>query len=179
MESVNTNINGLLIRINKVVRDSRGFLAEIMPFGFEDTFLQAGLKSIHVSVATEKNVARAGHLHKKNVENFFTVSGTALWLFVDCRKESPTFNNFYSIILGQKNPISETSVPSYIIEDSQMAQVLVPTGVYHIFWPLTDEDVTILALSSEPYNKDDYEKLDLKNIPGIKEKLIQYGIVIE
>lgn len=178
MEIVNTNIDGLLIRINRVFRDSRGFLAEIAPFGLEDTFLKAGVKNIHASVATEKNVARAGHLHKKNIENFFTISGTALWLFVDCRKDSPTFNKFYSIILGQKKPTSETSTPSYIIEDSQMAQVLVPAGVYHIFWPLTDEDVTIFALASEPYNKDDYDKIDLNDYPEIKGHLDKFGIKV-
>ena len=178
MEDINTNIDGLLIRINKVVRDSRGFLAEILPSGLEDNFLQAGLKSIHVSVATEKNVDRAGHLHKKNIENFFTISGTALWLFVDCRKDSPTFNKFYSTILGQKNPTSEKNIPSYIIEDSQMAQVLVPAGVYHIFWPLTDEDVTILALASEPYNKDDYDKINLNDYPEITGHLLKFGIKV-
>ena len=178
MEVINTNIEGLLIRINKVVRDSRGFLAEIMPSGLEDDFLQAGLKSIHVSVATEKHIARAGHLHKKNVENFFTISGTALWLFVDCRKGSPTFNKFYSLIICQKKSSSEASIPSYIIEDLQMAQVLVPAGVYRIFWPLTDEDVTILALASEPYNRDDYDKIDLNDYPEIKEHLLRFGIEV-
>ncbi len=178
MEVINTNIHGLSIRMNKVVKDNRGFLAEIAPFGLEYDFLKAGLKGIHISVATEKNVARAGHSHKKNIENFFTISGTALWLFVDCRQDSPTFNKFYSVILGQENPTLETDTPSYIIKDSQMAQVLVPAGIYHIFWPLTDEDVTIIALASEPYNKDDYDKINLGDYPEIKEYLIKFGISV-
>jgi len=177
MEIIDSIIDGLLIRTNKVVRDNRGFLAEVMPAGLGDEFLQAGLKSIHVSVATEKNVARAGHLHRKNIENFFTISGTALWLFVDCRKDSPSFNKFYSIILGQRKN-SQVDVPSYTIENSQMAQILVPAGVYHIFWPLTDEDVTVLALASESYDKNDYEKISLNDYPEIKEYLLKFGIEV-
>ncbi len=178
MEVVNTGIEGLLIRINKVVKDDRGFLAEIAPFGLEDAFLKAGVKNIYVSAATEKNVARAGHLHKKNIENFFTVAGTALWLFVDCRQDSPTFKKFYSVILGYKKTTSESNIPSYIIEDSQMAQVLIPAGVYHVFWPLTEDRVTVLAIASESYNKDDYDKIDLNNYPEIKEHLNKFGIKV-
>lgn len=176
MEVVKTNIDGLLIRINKVIKDNRGFLAEIAPLGLEDTFLEAGVKNVYVSVATEKHVARADHFHKKNIENFFTISGTALWLFIDCRKDSPTFNNFYSVVLGYNKPPVEVNAPHYIIENSQMAQTLIPAGVYHAFWPLTEDSVTVLAIASEQYDKDDYGKIDLNNYPEIKEHLNKFGI---
>jgi len=176
MEIIQTNIEGLTIRINKVVKDERGFLAEIAPYA-EDSFLKAGIGNIYVSVAKERNVAKAGHFHKKNVENFFTISGTSLWLFVDCRNDSLTFNKFYTVILGSKN-FPQADTPFYTIEDSKMAQVLVPSGVYHIFWPITDDDVTVLAIASEPYDKSDYEKIDLNNYPEIKNRLEKFEIQV-
>lgn len=176
MEIIKTNIDGLQLRLNKVLSDERGFLAELAPSGLEDPFLQHGIRNIYTSVATGKQIARAGHLHKKNIENFFTISGTALWLFVDCRKDSPTFNNFYSVILGAKKPNFEVDSPCYTVEDSKMAQALIPVGVYHIFWPLTDENVMVLAIASEPYDKEDYEKIDLKNYPSIIDHLTKFGI---
>lgn len=176
MEIIKTNIEGLDIRINKVIKDERGFLTQIPNSVSDDPFLKAGIKNIYVSVAQKKFVARAGHYHNKNIENFFAISGTSLWLFIDCRKESPTFNNFYTVILGSKKPSLESGTPFYTIDESQMAQVLVPSGVYHVFWPLTDEDVTILALASETYDEKDYGRPDLNNYSQIKPHLAKFGI---
>lgn len=178
MEFIKTNIDGLLLRKNKVVKDTRGFLAEIAPAGSEDALLVEGIKNIYASIATGKHIARAGHLHKKNIENFFTISGTALWLFVDCRKESPTFNKYHMVILGSKPPSFETDIPYYTIEGSIIAQAFIPAGVYHVFWPLTDENVTVLAIASESYDKNDYDKIDLKNYPEIRSRLAEFGIVV-
>ena len=178
MENISTTIDSLIIRINKVVTDDRGFLAEISHSFADDPFLKLGVKNIYVSVARKKFVQRAGHFHNRNIENFFTVSGTSLWVFIDCRKESPTFNNIYTVILGSKKPSIETDIPFYTIDDSKMAQVLVPNGIYHVFWPLTDEEVTVLALASETYDKEDYERPDINNYQQIKAHLKKFGMTI-
>jgi len=181
MEIVNTNIQGLTIRINKVMSDERGFLGEMAPSFASDSFFKAGVNNIYVSVAKKKLVARAEHYHNKNIENFFTISGTALWLFIDFRKDSPTFNNFYTVILGAKKALSDNGIPSYTVDDLKMAQVLVPTGVYHVYWSLTDEDVAVLAIASEPYDKNDYERPDirtLENFSQVKLHLEKFGIVL-
>ncbi|MBI2084155.1 MAG: dTDP-4-dehydrorhamnose 3,5-epimerase family protein [Candidatus Aenigmarchaeota archaeon] len=177
MEIIKTDIEGLMIRLNKVLKDNRGFLAELAPLGMQDPFFSAGVKNVYISVANKKHIPRAGCLHKKTIENFYTLSGTALWFFWDTRKNSSTFNKVFSIILGSEPP-SNARDPAITIEDSKMAHVYVPTGVYHVFLPLTDEPVAVLAMSSHPYDKEDYEKIDFKTIPKIKEKLEEYGIVI-
>jgi len=178
MEIIKTDINGLTIRINKVVKDNRGFLAELAPLGTGDPFLKSGVKNVYVSVASKKHIPRAGCLHNKTIENFYTLSGTALWIFWDSRSTSPTFNKVFTVILGSKAP-SMARDPFYTIDESKMAHVYVPTGVYHTFLPLTDEPVTVLAMSSHQYDESDYKKADLKLIPNIKEKLDEYGIVIK
>lgn len=180
MEIVKTNIEGLTIRINKVVRDKRGFLAEISRSAKDDDFLKLGIQNIYISVATEKKVARGGHFHKKNAENFLTLSGTTLWLFIDCRKESPTFNNFYSVILGSDKLQIETDISYYTLDDSKMAQTLIPPGVYHIFWPLTNASVMVLAIASEPFKEDreDHFTIDLNERKDIKNHLMKFGISV-
>lgn len=180
MEIITTNIEGLDIRINKVVRDKRGFLVEISPRVKDDPFLKAGIQNMYISVATEKHTARGGHFHKKNVENFLTLSGVTLWLFIDCRKESPTFNQFYSIILGSEKPQIETDVPYYTLNDSKMVQTLIPPGVYHVFWPLTNDSVIVLAIASEPFkeDKEDHFTINLSEYEDVKKHLMKFGISV-
>lgn len=174
---IETNIEGLLIKLNKVVIDERGFLAEMAPSGLEDNFFKNGVKNIYTSTAVGKHIARAGHFHYKNYENFYTISGTALWMFVDCRKESKTFNKTFSVILGSKS-LNTAKDPVYTIDRKFLAQVLVPPGVYHIFWPLTEEPVSVVAIASESHNEADYEKPDIKSFSSAVEKLNEYGIVV-
>ncbi len=177
-EILETAVDGVKIKLGKVVLDDRGFLAELSPTGIDHTFFNAGIKNIYVSTSTQKNIIRAGHLHYKNVENFYTLSGTALWIFVDLRRDSPTYNKAFAVILGSKTPSFETNDPIYTIDMSTSAQVLVPTGVYHAYLQLTDEPVTVLAIASEPYDEKDYDRTPPTSIPQIQEKLKEYDIVI-
>ncbi|MBI2542909.1 MAG: dTDP-4-dehydrorhamnose 3,5-epimerase family protein [Candidatus Aenigmarchaeota archaeon] len=178
-KNVETTIDGLRIKQGNVIHDSRGFLAELSPTGVQNEFFKAGVKNIYVSTSTKKNVSRAGHFHHKNIENFFTLSGTALWMFVDMRKDSPTYNKLFAVVLGTEKPTFIPQDPVYTIDTSGMLQVLVPIGVYHVYWQLTDTPVTVLAIASEPYDKDDYERIEPKDIPQIQEKLAKYKMVTE
>ncbi|MBI2547503.1 MAG: dTDP-4-dehydrorhamnose 3,5-epimerase family protein [Candidatus Aenigmarchaeota archaeon] len=175
---IDTPIEGLKIKLGKVVPDERGFLAELSPTGIQHTFFSAGIKNIYISTSTGKHIHRAEHIHKRNTENFYTISGTALWVFVDFRKDSPTFNKVYSVVLGSNVPQFNTNDDVYTIDKGKMAQLLVPKGVFHIYWQLTDDAVRVLALASEPYDKDDYERIDFKTIPEIVKKLNEYGIMV-
>jgi len=163
---IETGIDGLKIKVNKVVSDKRGVLCELSK-GETDDFLANGVKNIYASIATGKHIPRAGHYHFKNVENFYTLSGTALWFFKDCRKDSPTHGKEFKIILGFDKSSLSSKMPCLTIDNSEMAQILVPTGVYHIFWPLTEKPVTVLAIASEPYDKKDYGQPAPEEIPKI------------
>jgi len=169
-ETIKTNIDGLVIKLNKVVSDSRGALCELAPAGFSDGFFSSGVKNIHASIAEKKGIARGGHYHLKQNENFYTLSGTSLIVFADFRKNSKTAGNIYSVIVGSTKPADAKGSPAYTIDSGGLAQIFVPAGVYHIFSPLTDEKLILVSFSSEHYDKADYaypkteELSDVKNI---------------
>ena len=172
-EEINTPIEGLKIKIQKVVWDARGVLCELTPQGMEDPFLKAGVKNISPSTSLEKHVHRAAHYHHKNIENFYTLSGVALWVFVDFRENSPTKGKVFDVVIGFDKTDAKNA---YQISDNKLAHVLVPNGVYHVFWQLTDKPVTVVSLASQPYTAEDYCKMDPMAIPGVKDVVAKYGI---
>src|SRR3989344_1627658 len=178
-EEIQTSIEGLKIRIQKVVGDSRGVLCELAPEGMADSFFSAGVKNMYTSVAVGKHMQRAGHYHHKNQEVFYTLTGCALWGFADFRKGSSTFGKTYAIVVGAESPPTKTDAPVFVVDDKKMAQVFVPSGVYHAYWPLTDTSVSVLAVASEPYNKEDYVYPKLGDVPGVGKILGMFGIEVK
>lgn len=184
---IKTDINGLFIRLNKVISDARGFLAEMMPGGAQNDFCRGGFKNLYLSVATQKGIARGGHFHKASdsFENFFCVSGLALWFFYDFRQETPTQNNFVIVIVGEKSiadknldPEVAKKTPHRYFLPEVMAQILVPPRVYHTYIPLTDEPVKIVATHSKEYDPADYERIELAKITDSAKVLAPFGIKI-
>lgn len=178
-EIIKTKIDGLLIKLNKVVADSRGALCELAPAGFSDESFSSGVKNIHASIATKKGIARGGHYHLKQNENFYTLSGTALIVFADFRKNSKTTGNVYSVIVGSTKPADSKGLPAYTIDLGGLAQIFVPAGVYHIFSPLTDEKLILVSFSSENYDKADYAYPKPEELSGVKKILDNFGVEIK
>jgi len=171
---IKTPIDGLKINLNKVVGDIRGHLFEIAPGGTENDLVGGKIGNVYIATASKKGVGRGGHYHHKLIENFYTLTGSALWLFKDFRKKSKTFNQTYAAIFGDKK-IEKIEADQYILPDN-MAQVLVPEGVYHVFYPLTDKEVTVLALTNLPHYNDDYVRIspeEDKDLKELKEKLVK------
>ncbi len=175
-EIIKTNIDGLTIRLNKVVRDEKGFLCELAPKGFEDELLAAGVKNIYAVAATQEKIARGGHHHLRQIENLFALSGTLLWVFADMRKESKSFGNVYAVVVGMKKPEATIEVPFYTIDQNQMAQITAPPGVYHIFSSLTKDVAVVVDASSEPYDKSDYAYTELSELPEVEKILEKFGV---
>ena len=174
---VKTAISGLTVVLNKVVGDSRGYLAEMAPGGSKNEFLSKGFGNLYASVATGKHVARAGHYHFKSWENHYTLTGTALWLFTDFRKDSPTLGQSVEIIAGAKALAgAPKEALHYTLDQQVMAQVYCGPGINHLVWPLTDEPAVIVDATSEPYTKEDYSYPKITEIPGIEEILRRYNI---
>lgn len=178
-EIIKTDIEGLQIKLNKVVGDMRGVLCEMAPGGFVHEFFKAGVRNVYSSIATGKHTARAGHFHYKNIENFYTLSGTALWVFKDMRESSQTFGKIFGVVVGYDKPENANGVSSYTIDESKFAQMFVPAGVYHIYWPLSEEKVTIVAVASAPYEKEDYVYPDVKKMEDVKNFVSKFGIRVE
>ncbi len=177
-EIIKTNIDGLAIRINKVIADARGVLCELSPKGFEDDFFSAGIRNLYASIPTQKGIARGGHYHFRQIENLYTLSGTLLWIFADMRPESKTKENVYSVIVGWSAPEESKGLQVFTIDKNQMAQILCPAGVYHIFAPLTDEKAIVIDASSTPYDKTDYVYPDISSLPQVKKILDDFGVKI-
>ncbi len=171
---IKTPIEGLKIRINKVVPDHRGYLCELAPRGSEDEMLSSGIKNIYLSTATQKKVSRGGHYHFKNIENFFTLYGTALWFFKDFRKNSKTKGKIFNVILGSQD--FKGDLLSITIDQNKMAQVIVPPEVYHAYYPISQEPVLVLAIASEPYTKEDYVYPSSAELKEFDEVLRKSGI---
>ena len=167
------HIPGLDFLENKLIRDHRGYLGEIVPWGITNDFLEWKLGHIYASVATGKHIARGGHYHHKNIDRFCTLSGSALWVFIDYRTEDHTV---FSMILGEKEYKNDFWIKNYTIDLGYMITASVPIGVYHIFIPLTDERVTVLSLASEIHDDDDYVRIKPHDIPEIQSLLHNFDI---
>jgi len=162
MKLIETPIEDLKIKLNKVIGDKRGYLYEVAPNGIKNELIYGKIGNVYMATAKQKHIARGGHYHHQLTENFYTISGQALWLFKDFRKDSKTLNSTYAVLLGEKDESVDISgIDSYLLPDS-LAQVFVPEGVYHIFFPLTDKKVEVLAITNLPHDNDDYVRFDPK-----------------
>lgn len=172
-----TAIEGLLVRPQKVVGDSRGLLAEMLQDGAASPLVAAhGIGNVYASIATGKHVGRAAHFHFENHEIFYTLTGTALWLFHDFREGSPSFGADFGLVLGSDRLEGKLLHDSYLLADGKFAGVEVPVGVYHAFWPLTEEKVVTVAVASVPHSDADYDRRPPAEVPGFREILAGYGI---
>lgn len=176
-DPITTSIQGLEIHLQKVFGDTRGLLAEMIQGGTGNPVVQEhGIGNIYASIATGTHIARAAHFHFKNHEIFFTMTGTALWLFHDFREGSPTFGQNAGVVLGFDAPTMLVHHPVYTLDQKQMARIVVPAGVYHAYWPLTEEKIVTIAVASEPHDDADYDRRTIKTVPGFLDILAQYGM---
>lgn len=165
MLSFETKIQGLKINLNKIIGDERGYLCEIAPGGTSNELIAGKIGNIYLATGNKKGIARGGHYHYHLVENFYTLSGLALWLFKDFRKDSQSFNKTEAIILGEKDKakkFEKIDINKYFLPEA-MAQILVPAGVYHIFYPLSDSKVEVLAITNLPHDDNDYVRIAPEN----------------
>lgn len=121
--------------------DDRGFLSQILPEG-DESFT---IKRIYSTGNFSKGTIRGFHKHKKEKKGFFVTSGSAKFVVVDDRKDSPTYKEINTFILSTLNP----------------SVLTVPVGVYS-GWMSLQNDTVILGISSEPFDKEnpDDERLD-------------------
>jgi len=152
---IKTSIEGLKLSENKVAGDERGVLYELIPGGTNNESVKGGIGNIYAAVAQEKGVPRAGHFHNTNVENIFTLTGSALWFLKDFREKSPTKGESFLIILGSEH-VKIEDLPQYTLKDKKLIHLHIPTGVYHTFWPLTDNPVMVVSVASHPHNPEDH-----------------------
>jgi len=181
IRQIATPIKGLNFYLNKVVSDKRGSYCDMVPGGTDNPLYIEGIKHIHASIATKKFVPRGGHYHFDLKENFFTLSGTALWYFYDFNPKSPTFGESFSAIFGYNKLEMDAGVPEYTIDQNATAQIAISPGIYHVFWPLTEKETVVVGTGSADYNPKDYNRKKIEDVPGaieafekIKKKIVEH-----
>jgi glucose-1-phosphate thymidylyltransferase len=178
IKRVETTIKGLNIYLNKAVTDERGSYCDMAPGGTENPLYADGIKHIHASIATHKFTPRGGHYHYRLKENFFTLSGTALWYFYDFNKNSPTYGKGYSVILGYDKLGFDLGIPEYTIDKNSAAQIMIEPGVYHVYWPLTDMETVVAGTGSLDYDPEDYDRTKVEDVPGAIENFEKVKAVL-
>ena len=127
--------------------DDRGYLIEVArraddpePHSVVHQFGQ-----VYVVGDMTRGTIRAYHKHAELWDWFFISHGSAKFVLVDDRDDSPTKDEMMTIITGERKP----------------ALIVVPPGVYH-GWMSLEDDTQMISIASHAYNR---EKPDEVRIP--------------
>jgi dTDP-4-dehydrorhamnose 3,5-epimerase len=146
----NTPLEGLKIVQRRATEDSRGFLSrafcanEFAGHGFNKSVSQ-----INQTLTYKKASVRGLHyqlMPYTEIKLVSCVKGEIFDVAVDIRKGSPTFLNWHSEVLSEKNQKS----------------MLIPEGFAHGFQSLTD-NCELIYLHSSPYKKDSEAALNIND----------------
>ena len=122
-----------------VHEDDRGYLFEVLHAS--DAFVtQFG--QVYVVGDRIERVVRAYHKHKELHDWFAIVHGSAKFVLVDDREESPSYRKA-DIVVGSAR------TPSVIV---------VPPGVYH-GWMSLEPDTLLCSTASHEYNRDEPDEV--------------------
>jgi len=135
-------IQGVKIKQIKRHFDDRGFFSEIIKFG-EEIFIE--VKQTSYSLAYP-GVIKAFHWHKKQIDVWFFVSGTAQVVLHDLRQNSPTCKETNVFYMGEDNPIL----------------LSIPAGVVHGYRVLGTKPACLFYHTDQAYNP---EEPDEQRIP--------------
>jgi dTDP-4-dehydrorhamnose 3,5-epimerase len=176
-DHISTTIDGLTVLRNRAIGDARGWLGELLPGGSTHPALRDGFGNLYLSVAVGSGVARAGHYHHRQSEVFFTLTGTALWAFRDYRAGGPTRGATYVVLFSDgEAPIGPA--PAYRVGGDVMPGIVVPRGVYHVYWALGETPVRVACVATTPHDDSDYVRLAPRDVPGVPEAVAAYGLAL-
>lgn len=135
-------IDGLKTKKLKVIPDERGRLMEIMRCD-EEIFDKFG--QVYITT-TYPDVVKAWHFHKLQDDYITCVFGMIKVALFDARKDSPTYGEVNEFFIGFYNPLL----------------LKIPSGVYHGWKAVGQEEAIIVNIPTEPYNykKPDEYRLD-------------------
>ena len=136
-------INGVLVKILKVIPDERGRLMEILRAD-DECFQKFG--QVYMTTAYP-GVVKGWHYHKKQADNMAVVKGMMKIVLYDGRKKSATYGEINEIFAGIHNPVL----------------VHIPPLVYHGFKCISDEEAVVINTTTEVY---DYSHPDEFRLPA-------------
>jgi dTDP-4-dehydrorhamnose 3,5-epimerase len=133
-------ISGVQVKSLKVLPDDRGFLMEMLR---EDEPIFERFGQVYIT-ACRRGVAKAWHYHRQQTDHFVCVSGAALVVLYDGRRESPT--------RGTVQDFTLTSPPG---QDPAPVLLKIPPGVIHGFTAIHGEEARIINIPTLPYRHAD------------------------
>jgi len=146
-----TSISGALVIEPKVFADERGFFLESYS---ERTFAELGIKEKFVQdnhSSSKRGVLRGLHYQVQKAQGKLVrvISGEVLDVFVDLRRNSPTFGRSHSVTLSAENKLV----------------AWIPIGLAHGFYVVSD-NADVLYKSTEFYYPE-LERTILWNDPDL------------
>lgn len=141
-------INGVKLKPLRVIPDERGRLMEILRSD-EELFGQFG--QVYMTT-TYPGVIKAWHLHKLQTDNIVVVKGMLKLALYDGREGSPTRGKANEFFIGEHNPVL----------------VQVPTDVYHGWKCISETEVIVINIPTQPYN---YREPDEHRLPYNSEEI--------
>ena len=122
----------LPLRVNT---DDRGYLTVLASTGREDAPNIPVIREVYLVGDMAEGTIRAFHKHKTLWDYFFISHGSAKFVLVDDRADSPT--------KGEKN--------TFVLTERNSSLLVVPPGVYH-GWMSLQDDTQMVSVANEPYN---------------------------
>lgn len=145
-------IQGVQIKELKVIKDSRGFLMEMLRA--DDKIFQK-FGQVYMTFC-KYGVAKAWHYHKLQDDYFIALQGKTLVGLYDAREKSKTFGQITKFILAAPE------------ETGKHVVLKIPKGVYHGFAALTKNGSKVLNVPTKTYN---YKKPDEYRAPWNDKKI--------
>ena len=133
-------IDGVIVKPLKLIPDDRGFLMEILRAD-DPVFERFG--QVYITGCKE-GVAKAWHYHKEQTDHFVCVSGKALVVLYDERRDSPTTGEVNEFIL--EGPPCQERDPLLI---------KIPPGLVHGFTACDCPEARIVNIPTLPYRYKD------------------------
>ena len=101
MQIKKTKFSGLIIVINKIHRDTRGYFKE----DFKSKLFKNNNFLFSCTSKSRKNVLRGMHIQTRNTQGKFVsvLKGSIIDVAIDLRKGSKTFGKYFKIELSDKN----------------------------------------------------------------------------
>ncbi len=166
---IETEIEGLVLYKNKEpFIDQRGSLFKLTP-NLYNSDLEIKIADL-VNVIADDKKPRGGHYHKESQDHAWCFFGTALWYFVDFRNEKQKEKPVFACILGVDKINNEvfSDIPDFSVNKiKKMIHLNIPSGVYHIVWPLGGKPLMLTEAKTMEFDESDYVRIKPDNIPEL------------
>jgi len=125
-------IEGVMVKVLKVIPDERGRLMEILRAD-DEMFRKFG--QVYMTTAYP-GVVKGWHYHKKQYDNMAVVKGMMKIVLYDGRLDSSTYGKVNEFFAGEHNPVL----------------IHIPPYVYHGFKCVSEDEAVVVNAPTEAYN---------------------------